>query len=492
VGVEPPRCEMINNPRITLLGSQHNKLVQYLESHPEGHERAAVVLFRRIHVHVNDLENSDRYLAVEIIPFETDWLVGDSRSHVAFNLTPLRELFRRCEEDNLVFGFVHNHPTGYPDFSETDDVNESTLLSALRNRNGLNISFVSLLWTNGQWKARVRHASDVTRVVEIRHVAVFSEKLSLYSYRVTQQGSEDILAKQAAAFGKPFVDMLRSLRIGIVGAGGTGSALSTLLARAGIGELILIDDDRLEDTNLNRVRGAAKKDVSRHKAEILRDYIRNLDLSVKVAAITSAVDTDPLAVDAIASCDVVFGCTDDQIGRELINTALYAYSLACIDLGLGGRIDEDRHGHPILRHHFARISTILPEYGECLFCQDVIRQEWIQHQYALRDNPNMSEEEAKEKYLAGGGEAAPGVAPFTGAAADFAVANLFDLIRPFRRLPGNVRKDLYNIDFINMEICSRQKRSDNACPYCQQKSFLLLKEKSRLNRPILGKRDESH
>lgn len=491
MGATAPGCRSMNGPRVALVGSQHSNLTKFLDGHPDKHERAAIVLLKRIHVSVESLKDSDRYVVVEVIPFEDSWVTSDSDSHVAFNLAPLRYYFRRCEEEGLVFGFVHNHPLGGEEFSDTDEENERAIFSALRNRNGLDVSFVSLLWASGKWQGRVRYGANQNESFPLRHVLVLSEKMNL---SVVSSGSEldsDIYARQEAAFGRPFVEKLRSLRVCIVGCGGTGSAVATLLARVGVGELVLIDCDDIESTNLNRLRGAGVTDVGNKKALVLKEYISSLGLATTVAAIDAEVDGDPAAVDALAISDVVFGCTDDQIGRELINVALYVYCLACIDLGLGGKISEDREGLPILSHHHARLSTILPESGECLFCQGVISQEWIQHQYALRENPLMSEGEAKEKYLTGGGEEAPGVAPFTGAAADFAVANLFELLRSFRRLPGSLRYDAYSLDFVNMELRSTAALMDSSCPYCGSRSFLNIRETTRLNRPILGKRDEA-
>lgn len=492
MGIAAPGCRQMNNPRIVLMGSQHRGLTDFLDSHPKHHERAAIVLFRRICASVEGLADSNRYVAVEIIPFQDDWVTSDSEAHVAFNLAPLRDLFRRCEDEGLVFGFAHNHPGGCSDFSDIDEENERTLLSALRNRNGANVSFVSLLWVSGRWYGRVRNGCNTDESIPVRHVSILSKGVDLWSLSGDDPAGSDIHARQEAAFGKPFMAKLGSLRICIVGCGGTGSAVATLLARAGVGELVLIDNDDLESTNLNRVRGSAFRDVGAKKSLILRDYIRSLGLPGEVTSIEANIDSDPKAVDALASSDVVFGCTDDQIGRELINVATYVYALACIDLGLGGNVENDRDGHSVLRQHHARISTILPEFGECLFCQGVIRQEWIQHQYALRENPDMSREEAREKYLSGSGEEAPGIAPFTGAAADFAVANLFELLRPFRRLPGHIRSDAYSLDFVNMELRSSQQKADAECPYCGQKHFLMIRESSRLNRPGLGKRDEAY
>lgn len=474
-------------PRITLLGSQDLLLRQFLESHHQGHERAAIVLFKRLHRPVEGLQNSDRYLAVDVIPFKDDWITHSSPSHIHFDMKNLRDGFRRCEEEGLVLGFVHNHPTGYPDFSDTDEENEQALLQAIANRNGVDIHFVAMLLTNGQWKARVRHGQSSQQSIPVRHILVLGDHLKMYGYEESEYDDETIHARQAAAFGQPFVDMLRSLRVGIVGCGGTGSPTVTLLARAGVGELLLIDNDLLEKTNLNRVRGSRLQDVGKNKALILRDFIISLELPVQISAIQSLIDEDPNALDALSSCDVIFGCTDDQLGREVFNTSLYVYAQVLIDIGLGGQIAEDKEGHPYLRYHHGRISTILPEHGECLICQGVIKDKWIRHQQALRNNPDMSAEEAKQRYLEGSGEQAPGVGPFTSATADNSVANLFNLLRPYREIAGHLRRDLYFIDFVRMEIWSKEFKNNSECPYCGAKDYLLLKEKYRLNRPMLGK-----
>lgn len=480
----------MNNPRLTLLGSQHDALVNFLEGHPNGHERGAIVLFCRLKVDIDGMENSDRYIAKEVIFFDETWVNSSSPTHLDFQLAPLRELFRRCEEDSLVFGFVHNHPEGDYTFSSIDDENEVTLLKAIKNRNGENINFVSMLWVNGVWLARVRSGSSPESHSTVRHTLVTSQPLQIFGYSNSSDEHSEIHARGAAAFGKPFVDKLKSLRIGIVGAGGTGSPLATLGARAGIGELVLVDDDELSRSNLNRVRGLRAKDVGYKKSTKLKHYIDSIGLPTKVAAFDAKIDEDPIALDALASCDVVFGCTDDFVGRDVMNISLYFYAQILIDIGLGGRILEDVNRQPVLRYHFGRISTISPEMGQCLYCQDVIRDIWVQTQLALRKKPEMTEEELKESYLEDGGEEAPGIGPFTSATADFALATLFDLIKPFRRYPQELRRDMFQVDFVNMELSSHRTKSNSECPYCEQHAFLLKKESYRLQRPKLGKRNE--
>lgn len=480
----------MNQPRLTLLETQHRKLVDYLEGHENAHERGAIVLFRRFHIPLSGLNDSDRYIAQEVIPFDASWVNSSSPTHFDFKLQGLRELFRRCEEEKLVFGFVHNHPVGQDSFSPIDDENEQTLTTAIRNRNGKDVTFVAMLWAGGQWHARVRAGQYPEIAIPVRHTIVTSQPLQIFGYRRSGTDHSEVHSRGAAAFGKAFVDKLKSLRVGVVGNGGTGSPLATLGARAGFGEIVLIDDDELDSSNLNRVRGLHKKDVGAKKSQRLKEFIDGIGLTTKVTAIDAKIDQNPQALDALASCDVVFGCTDDFVGRDVMNIALYAYNQVLIDMGLGGRILEDSAGEPNLRYHFGRISTILPEFGECLFCQDVLRDAWIQTQMAKRDNPSLTQEEIQEKYLEDGGEEAPGVGPFTSATADFALATLFDLLKPFRRYPPEVRRDMFYVDFVKMELSSHRPNSNPDCPYCRHRHFLLLKEQCRLQRPALGKRND--
>ena len=259
----------MNRPRITMLASQDKFLREYFNSHPYGHERAAIVLFKRLSHKSADLFQSDRYIAVAVHPMKDAWITGNSPSHIAFETRHLREFFRQCEEECLVFGFAHNHPAGFPDFSDTDSVNELTLLEAISNRNGCDVSLVALLWNQDAWKARVRIGIAPKEYVSARHVLVTDHPLKVYLDNGDRR-NDDVHARQAAAFGTPFVHMLQSLRIAVIGLGGTGSPTATLLARSGVGELVLVDPDNLERSNLNRVQGAASSDVGKNKAAILK------------------------------------------------------------------------------------------------------------------------------------------------------------------------------------------------------------------------------
>ena len=478
-------------PRITLLGSHHDQLVNVFKSHEYGHECAVAVLFRRIRRQRFGLGDSDRYISFEVITFPDEWVTDSSPIHVDFIKAPLRDIYRKCKEEDLVFGFIHNHPTNYPEFSERDTQNEISLLKGIVNRNGLESELVSMLWTQEKWLARIRQGNDLNRHQGVRHIIVIDEQLHVYSANLLDEEHDEILARQSAAFGKPFTAKLNSLRIAVVGAGGTGSPVTTLLARSGVGEIISIDFDDFEKSNLNRVRGSRLRDDGKNKAKIQRDFINELGVPCKIIAIDGVIDMNYKAVEALSSADIIFGCTDDWAGRDLLNKAVYYYGLPLIDLGLGGFVGEDRDGHPVLRNHSGRVSCVLPEFGACLYCQDVIRPEWVAHQLAVRNDPERAEQDVKEGYLQGGGVPAPGVGPFTGATADLGVATLFDLIRPYRKLPPELRRDNIYFDFVKMRIKSNKVKDEPECPYCRNQQFLIKREYSYLlGRPSLKLKKE--
>ena len=476
--------------RITLLGSQDIELQDWLVNHPDGHERGAIILFRRLARTVNNQPISDRFLAVDLIKMTDAWVIESSPSHMRINMRMLPEIYLRCEVEGLELCFIHNHPTGYLDFSSQDDINEKNILYGLSGCNGKNSFLVAMVLINGRWIGRIRKGSEPENVLPIRHICVLDNKIKLHG--ITQPDNTlEVLKRQAAAFGKSFNSMLQSLRVVVVGAGGTGSPVATLLARAGIGEIIIIDGDDLEESNMNRVRGYRAIDVGKNKAQSLAKFIDSLGLDVSVSAIDSHLNESSEAIDALSSADVIFGCTDDQAGRNLMNQAMYYYAQIFIDCGLTGKVDFDEHGQPYLRDHRGRVSCILPEFGACLRCQRVVTDQKLQYEQAIKDNPKLAKLDPitlkREHYLTGGGEQAPGVGPFTSATADNVVATMFDLIRPYRNIPDDLRQDNIWIDFVHMNIHSNTPADDPECPYCRQHLLLLEREgKYRLGIPQLG------
>ena len=103
-----------------------------------------------------------------------------------------------------------------------------------------------------------------------------------------------------------------------------------------MGKICLLDPDRLEETNLNRVVGATAMDVGRPKVEVAADLMLRINPKIKITALTGNV---LLAREArpLLSCDVLFCCTDSHGSRAVVNQLAYQYLIPTFDLGL--RID---------------------------------------------------------------------------------------------------------------------------------------------------------
>lgn len=121
----------------------------------------------------------------------------------------------------------------------------------------------------------------------------------------------------------------------MIGCSGTGSPVIEQLARLGVGELVMVDHDKLEARNINRILSATMEDVraERLKVDVLADAVRRMETGTRVASLSLNLWT-PEAVKAVAQCDLVFGCMDTIDGRFLLNTVAAYYQLPYIDLGV--------------------------------------------------------------------------------------------------------------------------------------------------------------
>ena len=119
---------------------------------------------------------------------------------------------------------------------------------------------------------------------------------------------------------------LRAGRVLLVGAGGLGSPAALYLAAAGVGHLTLVDDDRVERSNLQRQVLHADADAGRLKIDSGVRALRGLNPGVEVAGVAARVDASN-ALRLLAGQDVVVDGSDNFETR-------YAVNDACVALGI--------------------------------------------------------------------------------------------------------------------------------------------------------------
>ena len=424
----------------------------------DGVEAAAYVLCGQSAIESDPWERRRRHrLTVHtVLPIPGEDAVSASERHVTWSTASYVKLLKRANDEGLVPGIVHTHPHGPARFSAQDDRNEKDLLQLARNRNGDEATLVSILLTGGG-DLRARWWPDLHGPVDADAVRIVGKGLATHA-SATETSEPDFLARQALAFGRSLNTRLRAMRIAVVGCGGTGSATAMLLARLGIGHLALFDDDIVDVTNLNRLHGArrADADAMRPKVEVVARELTELGIGVRVAALPSWIG-DPLCRDALKSCDVIFGCTDDHDGRLLLNRLAYFYLIPVIDMGLA--IDPSPDGSN-LRDLTGRVTVLVPG-APCLLCRGIVDPCTARDEDLRRRTPQEYERRKREAYVRGGGNPAPAVVTFTTATACLAVDELLQMLTGFRGSEGSVWQRTRRFDLL------RDRRPGaNRQPHC--------------------------
>lgn len=86
---------------------------------------------------------------------------------------------------------------------------------------------------------------------------------------------------------------LQKASVGIAGAGGLGSNIAVSLARTGIGRLVIVDYDSIEDSNLNR-QYYFRDQIDMAKVEALKENINRIDESIKIEVFNHRLTKDSM------------------------------------------------------------------------------------------------------------------------------------------------------------------------------------------------------
>jgi len=145
-------------------------------------------------------------------------------------------------------------------------------------------------------------------------------------------------------------ERMRSARVGIAGLGGLGSAVALALARMGAGELVLVDFDVVEPSNLNRQHYTVE-DIGRPKTDATARRIGRVNPAVRVVTHTLGLDETNIPV-LFRGVDVLVECLDRAEAKAmLIRTAAEYLPATCVvgasgvaGYGDGNRIQAIRLG----------------------------------------------------------------------------------------------------------------------------------------------------
>jgi len=339
-------------------------------------------------------------------------------------------LLAEALKHDLAIAKIHSHPTGYSGFSESDDSADLSFLGSVHNSLETGQPHLSaVMLPDGRTFARVLLPDNSFSPVEL--VSIVGNDLK-YWYAERNFSLPEFMLRHAQAFGEGTVQLLQRLRIAVVGCSGTGSPLIAQLVRLGVGYLVLVDPDRVEEKNLNRISFTTREDATkgRRKVEVIDEAIHRMDLGTKVVTFTEYLER-PEVVRAVAECDLVVGCMDSMSGRDVLNRLATFYSLPYIDLGVQLRAKAEGGIDQVVGAVHYLQPGLSSLYSRGVYDYDTVRAELMK-----RHDPHEYEKQLKEKYIKGVQEDRPAVVSVNTQVASMAVNELLARIHCFRYEPN--------------------------------------------------------
>lgn len=124
--------------------------------------------------------------------------------------------------------------------------------------------------------------------------------------------------RTSLVIGEDNIDRLSESRVAVFGVGGVGGFVCEALARSGIGKLTLIDGDTVAKSNINRQIIALESTVGKHKAEIMKERILDINPDAEVDALNIFLNSDTVNTIDFTQFDYIVDAVDDIKAKVLL------------------------------------------------------------------------------------------------------------------------------------------------------------------------------
>ncbi len=362
-----------------------------------------------------------RLLGREFLPVPDSAYLGRTQDSLTIASEGYVHALARAEVLNATALWVHTHPGigSSPDPSSHDDVVDGQLAETFRLRSGSDYYGALIIAPREPGVAFTGHISaDGAERLSITRLWVTGDRFRLtHAHGLSISQPRAIFDRNVRAFGSTVQQTLGDLKVAIIGCGGTGSAVAEQLVRLGVRRFLLADPDVLSLSNVTRVYGSSPADVGRPKVEITADHIRRIAPESMCEVMQSMITVSATAKH-LSSCDLIFGCTDDNAGR-LVLSRIPTYLLTPV-IDCGVLLSSDEEGN--LVGIDARVTTVVPEQG-CLLCRGRID---VARAGAELLTPQERRRLEGEGYAPALGRTEPAVVTFTTMTAATAVSELLE------------------------------------------------------------------
>jgi hypothetical protein len=312
---------------------------------------------------------------IRLLAQEVHWVPQSQYAHQSSHALSIRpegyiHALARAEVTDTVPIWFHTHPgrESDPRPSAHDDVVDAQVADLFRLRSGSEYygALIAAPRDGGfTFTGFLEDAQPLRHI--LGRVWIIGDRFRLmFHFGARSSGLSPQFDRNIRAFGPAIQDTLAGLRIGIVGCGGTGSAVAEQLVRLGARGLTLIDPDVLTESNVTRVYGSYPRLVGAPKVRVLDEHLKAIAPDASIDTVQGMITTRSIAR-TLLNCDLIFGCTDDNAGRLVLSRFSSYFLTPVIDCGV--LLSSGPNG--LLAGIDARVTIMVPGQA-CLVCRNRI------------------------------------------------------------------------------------------------------------------------
>lgn len=396
-------------------------------------------------------KNKLSFLARDLVCVPDDG-IQYTNDGLQIRLPALLDITNRARSKGLALVEAHSHPgASMAKFSSTDlDGLREFVPYILKDLPG--VPYAATVWSESSvaglcWTT----PTDQQPLNEIRVTGstVTLVKITQTESENTALGSSlaDRTARQILLFGRQGQRRIEQSHVAIVGLGGIGSHIAQQLTYLGVKNFTLLDPDKVESSNLNRLVGSGKRSLGKSKVEIAQNMIRSIAGRVNVRSLAANLRT-PDAIQALVDSDVIFGCVDNDGPRLVLNELALAYMIPYVDCATGIKVDAKQI------ESGGRIVVVHSE-SPCLICCNEIDTEEASNYLAPPAEMRLMR---MKGYVTGDDLPSPAVVSLNGVISSAAVSEFL-----FMMTGLNPAHDYLFYDMINQRLVPRVVRIDPKC-----------------------------
>lgn len=154
---------------------------------------------------------------------------------------------------------------------------------------------------------------------------------------------DSVNSRTEMLIGKDGVERLKNSRVAVFGVGGVGGYAVEALARAGVGDITLVDSDRVALSNINRQIIATHESVGKYKCEVMRERILSINPEAKVTLHNIFFSEETKSLFDFSTYDYIVDAIDSLSSKLALIILAKECGVPIISaMGAGNKLDPTR------------------------------------------------------------------------------------------------------------------------------------------------------